>query len=149
MRRLLLLVALLLGSASPASAQWGETPAVDLGAGAVATCLRDAGGGRVASLATSGRRYGTAFFRVAPEGLQPDGKVLFGRRLPSCPAVAAAESGAALAVAVVQRRRVARLLVSVREAGGGFGAPVEVARADGRMIARVAAVGADGSAAVA
>src|SRR4051812_30390983 len=123
MRRLLLLAALFLASAAPASAQWGETPPVTLGEDDVATCLRDVGGGRLAALATSGRRYGASLHTVTPDGLQPDGEVVFGRHVQSCPVGAAATTGAAVVAVVVRRAKpvLTRLLVSVREPGGGFG----------------------------
>jgi hypothetical protein len=134
MRRLMTLTATaVLLAASPAAAQWGEAPPVALGAQDVATCLRDAGGGRVAALAQRGERFGTALHTVTPDGLRPDGEVLLGRSLVACPAVAAAESGAAVTAAALyagtaMRPGGVRLVAAVRGAGGDFAAPVDLGR---------------------
>ena len=153
MRRTLALVALLLASPAPAAAQWGEAPAVALGSGP-ATCLRDAGPGFVSALASQGRRYGATLFAAGPDGLRADGEVIFGRRLAECPVAAAATSGAAVvagAMVATRRPHSQRLLVAVREPGGAFGAPLEVARMRPRQgsIQASVAVAEDGSAIVA
>jgi hypothetical protein len=131
MRRTLMLATFLLVAPPPAAAQWGETAVVEQDVRNVATCLRDAGGGRIAALAQRSRRFGATLYRVADERLQPEGEVLMGRSLEDCPAVAVADSGAAAIAASVWRGaerppRPPRLMVAVRDAGSGFAAPVEV-----------------------
>ena len=92
---------LVLAAAAPAlAAPWAEPPFLALDPRLAATCLTASGGDRVAHAQEARGDFDTAhLLRVAPDGaLAPDGSVRFGL-LSSCPVVATAASGAAVAVA--------------------------------------------------
>lgn len=148
----LALLLLVLAPASAAvAAPWAEPPFLALGPKPAATCLTASGGDRIAHAQEVRGDFDTAYLlRVAPDGaLAPDGSVRFGL-LTSCPEVATAASGAAVAVATPNRRGSFVLLAATREPGAAFSAPQPIATARGEDVDDVsAAVAADGAAVVA
>ena len=149
MRRALLTLFLLLAPAAPAAARWGEVDRAGLGRARPASCLRDAGGGQLALLAQQGGRYGAALYTASADALVPAGRVLLGRALAACPAVAANGSGAAVAAVPVlgrsgRRTRPQRLLAVVRDRPGAFAlrtVMASVSPADGAIAPAVAVAG--------
>jgi len=148
---LLALLLLLLAPASAAvAAPWGEPPFLALGGKPAASCLSASGSDRVSySPEVRGDVDSAALLRVAPDGaLIPDGTVRFGD-LTSCPVVASAGSGAAVAVADrIEDGRFA-VLAATREPGAAFTAPQRIPGTHGRDVDNLyAAVAADGAAVV-
>ena len=147
----LALLSVLAATAPALAAPWAEPPFLALDQRLAATCLTASGGDRVAHAQEARGDFDTAHvLRVAPDGaLAPDGSVRFGL-LTSCPVVATAASGAAVAVAKPNRRGSFVLFAATREPGAAFSAPQPIATARGDDVDDIrAAVAADGAAVVA
>ena len=118
---------------------------------AVATCLRPtATPGLVGLLGPIERRMSPYdLLRVSPDGVAVAATARLGT-LDECPAVAADPSGHAIVAGAVRTRGLkGTIRAALAEPGGGFGAPVDIARTQTSFTEVVAAVSARGEAVLA
>jgi hypothetical protein len=118
---------------------------------AVATCLRPTGTpGLVGMLGTLERRMSPYdLLRVSPGGITVTATARLGI-LDACPTVAADPSGHAVVAGAVRARRYRGVIrAALAEPGGGFGAPVDIARTRTSAMGVAAAVSPRGDAVVA
>jgi hypothetical protein len=148
--RIALLSALALLVAVPAEAA-RDIVVRDSPRSAVATCLRPTGTpGLVGMLGPLERRMSPYdLLRVSPGGITVSATARLGI-LDECPAVAADPSGHAIVAGTVQARRFRGVIrAALTEPGGGFGAPIDIARTPTSLTRVAAAVSPRGDAVVA
>ena len=118
---------------------------------AVATCLRPTGTpGLVGMLGPLERRMSPYdLLRVSADGVTVAATVRLGI-LDECPAVAAGPGGHAIVAGAVRARRFRGVIrAALAEPGGGFGAPIDIARTRSGLTRAAAAVSPRGDAVVA
>jgi hypothetical protein len=148
--RMALVVTLALLAAVPAEAA-RDIVVRDSPRAAVATCLRaTATPGLVGLLGPLERRMSPYdLVRVSPDGVTLAATARLGI-LDECPAVAADPSGHAVVAGAVRARKFRGIIrAALAEPGGGFGAPIDIARTRGSMTPVAAAVSPRGDAVVA
>jgi hypothetical protein len=148
--RLALVLALALLTAVPAEAA-RDRFVRDSPRSAVATCLRATGAPGVVGLLGPLERRMSPYdlLRVTADGVSVAGTARLGI-LDECPAVAADPSGHAVVAGAVRGRRFRGVIrAALAEPGGGFGAPVEIARVRSSLTPLAAAVSPRGDAVVA
>jgi hypothetical protein len=148
--RIGLVLALALLTAVPAEAA-RDLVVRDSPRSSVATCLRAAGAPGVVGLLGPLERRMSPYdlLRVSPGGITVTATARLGI-LDECPAVAADPSGHAIVAGAVRRRSLrGTIRAALAEPGGGFGAPVDIARTRSSFRQVVAAVSSRGDAVVA
>jgi hypothetical protein len=148
--RLGLVLALALLTAVPAEAA-RDRFVRDSPRSAVATCLRAAGAPGVVGLLGPLERRMSPYdlLHVTAGGLSVAGTARLGI-LDECPAVAADPSGHAIVAGAVRGRRFRGVIgAALTEPGGGFDAPIEIARTGSSQTSAAAAVSPRGDAVVA
>ena len=148
--RIALVLALALLTAAPAEAA-RDVFVRDSPRSAVATCLRPTGApGLVGLLAPVERRMSPYdLLRISRGGVTVAATARLGI-LDECPAVAADPSGHAIVAGDVRARRFRGIIrAALAEPGGGFGAPIDIARTRSSLTRVAAAVSPRGDAVVA